>query len=265
MTSLLRNVLAVASMAVAVQAVAQVTFYEDQGFAGRSFTTESEIGNLQRYGFNDRASSAVVEDGRWEVCEARRFAGRCVVLSPGSYRSLAAMGLNDRISSLREVAREAHIDDAPPVGNDYRRARDERLYAADVTAVRAVVGPPEQRCWIERRQVVEERTNNSVPATIAGAVIGGILGHQVGGGRGNDLATAGGAVAGALVGNKLGSDSGGQQLSTRDVERCASTPSQARPEYWDVSYVFRGQAHRLQMSEPPGATVWVNERGEPRS
>ena len=33
---------------------------------------------------------------------------------------------------------------------------------------------------------------------------------------------------------------------------------------WEVSYEFRGRGHRLQMSAPPGVTVTVNQRGEPR-
>jgi hypothetical protein len=36
------------------------------------------------------------------------------------------------------------------------------------------------------------------------------------------------------------------------------------PAYWDVTYNFRGQEHRVQMSAPPGTTVTVNELGEPR-
>jgi hypothetical protein len=32
-----------------------------------------------------------------------------------------------------------------------------------------------------------------------------------------------------------------------------------------VTYRFRGQENRMQMTTPPGATVTVNERGEPRS
>ena len=42
------------------------------------------------------------------------------------------------------------------------------------------------------------------------------------------------------------------------------SPGQARPAYWDVTYNFRGVEHRMQMTKPPGATVTVNERGEPR-
>jgi uncharacterized protein YcfJ len=268
--TLLKSTLTLAGMLIAAHAAAQVSLYEGPGFAGRSFTTEQGIGNLERFGFNDRASSAVVLRDRWEVCDNVRFSGRCIVLRPGRYADLAAMGLGNRISSLRRVNDNARIEDyryapAPYAEQDFRRRDNERLYAANVISVHAVVGPPEQRCWIEHERVVEPRSDNSVPGTIAGAVIGGILGHQVGNGRGQDLATAGGAVAGAVVGNNLGRDSGGGQTRTQDVQRCASTPSQAPPEYWDVTYVFEGQQHRLQMTSPPGATITVNERGEPRN
>lgn len=268
MNDILRNVLAVAGVAIATQATAQVTFYEREGFRGQFFTTQEQISHLENYGFNDRASSVVVLGNRWEVCEDVRFKGRCVVLRPGSYASLAAMGMNDRISSVRSVSSDTRIDDnryAPaPVVNNHNRRNNERLYEVNVTSVRAVVGPAEQRCWVEHQQVAQERSNANIPAAIAGAVIGGILGHQIGGGRGQDLATAGGAVAGAAVGSNIGRDGGGQQVATRDVQRCASVPSQARPEYWDVTYNFHGQEHRIQMTSPPGSTVTVNERGEPR-
>jgi len=98
---------------------------------------------------------------------------------------------------------------------------------------------------------------------VVGAVIGGILGHQIGNGRGNDVATAGGAIAGAAVGSNVGRDNGGTY--GRDVQHCSTVSSQAAPEYWDVTYVFRGQEHRMQMSAPPGPTVTVNEHGEPRA
>jgi uncharacterized protein YcfJ len=252
------------------QAAGQVTFYEQEGFQGRSFNTGRTVQNFERYGFNDRASSVVVLGDRWEVCEDLRFNGRCVVLRPGRYPSLAAMGLNDRVSSVRTVSRNTRVEEAryapePAPVYDNRRRSGERLFEADVTSVRAVVGPPQQRCWIEREQVVQSRDNAGVPGAIAGALIGGILGHQVGGGTGKDLATAGGAVAGAALGANLGRNNAGQQASTQDVKRCADVPSQARPEFWDVTYTFRGQEHRVQMTAQPGRTVTVNRQGEPRN
>ena len=104
MNAILRSALAVAAVALSAQAVAaEVIFYEREGFGGRSYTTQKQIGNLERFGFNDRASSVIVLGERWErweVCDEVRFQGRCVVLRPGRYPSLAAMGMNDRASSV---------------------------------------------------------------------------------------------------------------------------------------------------------------------
>lgn len=263
-----KHTLAALGLAVATAASAQVTFYENDNFTGRSFTTQKQIGNFERFGFNDRASSVVVTNNRWEVCEDLRFAGKCVVLRPGNYPSLRAMGLNDRVSSVRTVSNNARINDeryapAPAAAYDSRRRNNERLYQANVTSVRAVVGASTQRCWIEQEQVVNQnRSSSNVPGAIVGAVIGGILGHQVGGGRGKDFATVGGAVAGGYVGANVGN---GQATYTQDVQRCASVPNQAQPDYWDVTYNFRNQEYRMQMTTPPGNTVTVNNQGQPRA
>ena len=45
---------------------------------------------------------------------------------------------------------------------------------------------------------------NAIVDTVTGGVIGGVAGHQVGSGRGNDVATVAGAVGGALVGHEIG-------------------------------------------------------------
>ena len=249
----------------------RVVFYEDDGFQGRSFTAEAPVDDFRRAGFNDRASSAVVSGGRWEVCDDAGYHGRCFVLRPGQYPSLSAMGLNDRISSVRAVGNDARVDEGryspqPLVGWDYGRRNEERLFEANVTSVRAVVEDSGQRCWVEREQVqVQERGGPNVPGALLGAVIGGILGHQVGGGTGKDVATGVGAVAGAAIGSNAGRNDGGSQVAEQNVQRCRNVPGQARPAYWDVTYNFRGQEYRVQMTTPPGPTVTVNAQGEPRA
>ena len=274
MIALSKITLAVGALVLATQVAAQITFYEREGFEGRSFTTQSEVRNFGRAGFNDRASSVAIRgerDARWDVCEDVRFRGRCVILRRGQYPSLAAMGLNDRVSSVRAVGNSARFDDgryAPPpqVAYDYGRRGNESLYQASVTSVRAVVGTPAQRCWIEQEQVVQQdRSRPNVGGAVLGAVIGGILGHQVGGGSGKDVATAVGAVGGAAIGANAGRDGSGQQVVTQNVQRCTSAQVQTQPDYWDVTYNFRGQEYRMQMTSPPGAYVTVNQNGEPRA
>ena len=262
---------AIAAASIATQAAAQITFYENDNYQGRSFTTERQINNFQRLGYNDRASSVIVLNNRWEVCEDIRFEGNCVVLRAGRYPSLSAMGINDRVSSVRMINTNTRVDDnryAPPPPlpvYDNRRRNGEGLYEANISSVRAVVGPPTQRCWVEREQIVQNSGGSNAPAVVAGAILGGILGHQFGGGTGKDLATAGGAIAGATLGSNIGSNSGGQVVVSQNVQRCTTVPNQSQADYWDVTYIFRGQEHRIQMATPPGRTITVNRLGEPRS
>lgn len=253
-------------------AAAQATFFEREGFEGNWFTTQQAVGNFARRGFNDRASSAIVTGDRWEVCDDAGFEGRCAVLRPGRYASFAAMGLNNPVSSVRAVGWGARVSEeryapapAPAPDYAYHRRPQEQLFEATVTSVRAVVGPPEQRCWIERGEVAAPQSRLNVPGAIIGAVVGGVLGHQVGAGMGKNLATVGGAAVGAAVGSKVGRNASEPQVAVPNVQRCESVPSQGKPDFWDVTYEFRGQAHRVQMTTAPGATVTVNEQGEPRA
>jgi uncharacterized protein YcfJ len=248
----------------------QVTFFEDEDFRGRRFSAEKAVDNFSRTGFNDRASSVIVLGQRWEVCVDSNFNGQCMVLNPGRYPSLAAMGMNDRISSVRAVDWNARVEDrryapAPMPVYDNRRHGEERIYEANVTEVHAVVGPPEKRCWMEREEVAATRGDPNVGGAVLGALVGGILGHQVGGGVGKDIATVGGLAAGAAIGANVGRDNNGTAATTRDVQKCATRPSNAAPAFWDVSYNFKGIDHHVQMTVPPGATIPVNAQGEPRS
>jgi uncharacterized protein YcfJ len=266
MKSALRIAVASVAAALSAQAAAELVLFERDGFRGESYSADKPVRNFERVDFNNRASSAVVLGSRWEVCEERRFEGRCVILRPGRYQSLTAMGLNDRISSARpvssntRVAPDRYAPEPVPI-YDNRRRNNERVYEANVIEVRAVVGPPEQRCWVEREQIPQAQGDLNVPGAIVGAVIGGVLGHQVGSGRGNTAATVGGTVAGGAIGANVGRSS---QPQTRDVQKCASVPSQT-PAYYDVTYDFRGQQHHMQTTTPPGRTVTVNSRGEPRA
>ena len=263
----LKATLGATAVLLATQAAAQITFYEDDAFRGRAFTTSSQVRNFANSGFNDRASSAVIDRGNWEVCTDADFGGRCMVLRQGSYDSLGGMGINDKISSVRPIGRQATYQNEAPAplaepDYNYRRRANERVYEVPVTSVRAVVGPPEQRCWVERQQVSDGgRGDRNVGGAIIGGILGGVLGHQVGGGRGKDVATAGGAVAGALIGSNAGRSNG--NTYDKDVQRCTTTSS-GQPEYWDVTYDYRGREHRIQMSAAPGNTILVNANGEPR-
>lgn len=248
-------------------AAVNITFFENERFQGRSYTATGQVPNLRRTGFNERARSAVVSGDRWEVCDNNRYKGQCMVLRPGQYPSLEAMGLTDEVSSVRVITRNTRVADnryapEPMPVYDGRRRNGERLYEADITSSRAVLATSGQRCWVESTQVPAERSGANIPGAVVGALLGGILGHQVGGGSGKDIATVGGVVAGGALGAQFGRDG---TPTTQDVQRCEAVPGGAQPAYWDVTYNFRGVDHRIQTAVEPGNRITVNERGEPRA
>lgn len=63
---------------------------------------------------------------------------------------------------------------------------------------------------ITEKQLVEDQ--NTGWKTFGGALIGGVIGHQFGGGSGQDVATVLGALLGAGIGNRYGDSSYYQEL-----------------------------------------------------
>ena len=90
----------------------EMTLFQDSDFRGRAVTLRSDVGDLSRMGFNDKASSIIVRSGSWEVCKDANYRGSCRVLRQGYYSSLP--GMNDAISSVREVNRPGHGGHRPP-------------------------------------------------------------------------------------------------------------------------------------------------------
>ncbi len=268
MSHTLRSVLCISALLFATQAVeaAQITFYEGEGFRGRAFTTKRPVTNFKDDGFNDRSSSVVVDSGDWVVCDDSEYRGRCVLLRRGAYDSLRGLGVDNRISSVRQAdRRQGDYIEAPTrleaPTYEYRRRANEPVFEAHVTSVRAVLRDSNRHCWVEREQV-EERGERNVGGAVAGAVIGGIIGHQIGNGRTRDVATVGGAVAGGVIGSNVGRDRDYDRYD-RDVRHCEGRAN-AAPDYWNVTYDYRGVEHYVKMTAPPGRTILVNRSGEPR-
>ena len=117
LTSLL---IGIGSVAAGSAAATSITFYEGDNFGGRQFTADRPVANFARNGFNDRVHSAVVHDGRWEICIDAEFSGGCGVLVPGAYPNLGAYA--GRISSVRPID-ESYSNNRPDDRGRYRGAR----------------------------------------------------------------------------------------------------------------------------------------------
>jgi len=78
-----------------------VQLFAGPRFEGPAVGISGDLRSLNDVGFNDRAVSIVINEGRWEFCEHGDFRGQCVVFGPGRYPFLEQM--NNRISSMRRV------------------------------------------------------------------------------------------------------------------------------------------------------------------
>ena len=102
----------------------RITFYTDDNFGGRQFTVDRPISNFGPAGFDDRATSAVVHEGRWEICMDAEYRG-CSILVPGAYPNLGAYA--NRITSVRPVESRTYSEGRPyerypEYGGRYREA-----------------------------------------------------------------------------------------------------------------------------------------------
>lgn len=118
--------MAVSLLALSGAASAQLTLFEHDNFQGQRFDVRGAVENLANTGFNDIASSARVREGTWQLCDDAYFRGRCITLKPGEYPSLGSMGMNDKVSSARELG---SYGPAPQQGGDWGGGARAVLYS----------------------------------------------------------------------------------------------------------------------------------------
>lgn len=80
----------------------RIALYDRPNFGGRGVTLENDATNFDPLGINDRADSAIVYEGTWQLCQHADFAGYCITLAPGRHPNLG--GMAGQASSARLVA-----------------------------------------------------------------------------------------------------------------------------------------------------------------
>ena len=112
-------------------------------------------------------------------------------------------------------------------------------------------------CWDETVQRVVPARRSAAPS-ILGAIVGGVIGHQFGGGSGQDIMTAAGAVLGASVAAEQQQRRNPDRYYTGTERRC-ETRTEYRQEdriiAWDVTYEFNGELYRTRMNQAPGDRI----------
>jgi uncharacterized protein YcfJ len=119
------------------------------------------------------------------------------------------------------------------------------------------VKTPVRECWQETRYYTTYEPRHRGPGrTIAGAIIGGVVGHQFGSGRGNDAAT----IAGSMLGAAVARGPVERIEYARPVERCETRyrdQREQRIDGYDVVYRYQGQRYSTRMPYDPGKRIKV--------
>ncbi|HET7546475.1 MAG TPA: glycine zipper 2TM domain-containing protein [Usitatibacter sp.] len=140
---------------------------------------------------------------------------------------------------------------------DRRDRRDERAQVIDSRPVYGEAGT-HQECWNEQTNSYERHHVGA--GTVIGAIAGGVLGHQVGSGRGNTAATAAGAIGGGLIGNRIDRN---RADNADERERCRTVRDGSSSERdvvgYDVRYRYQGRDYETYLDHDPGRTLVVGQ------
>jgi uncharacterized protein YcfJ len=192
--------------------------------------------------------------------------------------SAGAVAQDQRYDDRYEPGYDSRRDDRPGHRYDDRYGDGSPVYEyAKVIDVQPLtrqvrVSAPQRECWDETR--VDPGYNTAgyggprTPAggALLGAVIGGVLGHQIGSGRGRDATTAAGVVIGAGLGHQqaqrriAAANAPPPPAREYTVQRCETRYTNTVEERIDgyrVTYVYNGRRQVTEMPYKPGDRIRV--------
>ncbi len=141
----------------------------------------------------------------------------------------------------------------------YTKAQSAKVLSAKQLTRQVKI--PRQDCHDEtvtRTKPVKD--HDRLLGTGLGALVGGVLGHQVGGGNGKTLATVAGAAAGGYAGNKIQQKTQQSDTYTTTEQRCSTAYDvKHEPAGFDVVYEYQGQRHHVRMDRDPGDSLPVKD------
>jgi len=101
----------------------------------------------------------------------------------------------------------------------------------------------------------EGGSGNNVGASVAGGLVGALVGSRFGGGHGRDAATVAGAIGGAIVGDNMASGP-----STTTHQQCNTVYESGPPSGYQVTYDYKGKLYTTTTRNPPTEYLKVRSR-----
>ncbi|AUH00438.1 glycine zipper 2TM domain-containing protein [Pectobacteriaceae bacterium CE70] len=139
-------------------------------------------------------------------------------------------------------------------------------FAQVLTAIpiKETVKTPRKECrnvTVTHRQPVQDE--NRLAGSLLGAVAGGVLGHQIGGGRGQDVATVAGALAGGYAGNQVQGKMQNSDTYVTSQQRCNTVYDKSQKVLgYDVTYKIGDRQGKVRMDRDPGTQIPLDRNGQ---
>ena len=107
------------------------------------------------------------------------------------------------------------------------------------------------------------KDQHQIAGTVVGALAGGLLGNQIGGGTGKKIATVAGAVGGGYAGNKVQEGMQERDTYTTTQTRCNTVNDISdKVVGYDVRYSLDGKEGKVRMDRDPGNQIPVDKEGK---
>ena len=172
--------------------------------------------------------------------------------------------------------------------NDYRYgySNSPRNVYAQVVSVQRVknryAAYQRQECWNEQSNNYDNNyyrdangslyrsdSHGNIGATVIGTLVGGVLGNQIGNGKGQTIATIGGAILGGIIGNSVTRNDGYDRYTdnSNTVRRCRTVnennANRHQSNGYNVTYRYGNQTYQSFMNKRPGNSIRVAVNVQP--
>lgn len=132
------------------------------------------------------------------------------------------------------------------------------------TPIKETVKTPRKECRnvaVTHRAPVQDE--NRIMGSALGAVAGGVIGHQFGGGRGKDVATVVGALGGGYAGNQVQGAMQNRDTYTTTQQRCKTVYDKSEKMLgYDVTYRIGDRQGKIRMDKDPGTQIPLDGNGQ---
>lgn len=132
------------------------------------------------------------------------------------------------------------------------------------TPIKETVKNPRKECrnvTVTHRRPIQDE--NRIAGSVLGAVAGGVIGHQFGGGRGKDVATVVGALGGGYAGNQAQGALQNNDTYTTTEQRCKTVYDKSEKTLgYDVTYKIGDQQGKIRMDKDPGSQIPLDNNGQ---